>query len=54
MPDKRDNKPFVVSSQDVHLDSDHVQWIHDIKECFRNTQIRADIKVNSEQFLFNR
>lgn len=53
MPDKRDNKPFVVRTHDVHLDSDYVQWIHDIKERFRNTQIKAAIKVNSEQLLFN-
>ena len=37
----------------MHLDSDYVQWIHDIKERFRNTQIKAAIKVNSEQLLFN-
>ncbi|WP_434311814.1 DUF1016 N-terminal domain-containing protein [Hominifimenecus sp. rT4P-3] len=30
-----------------------MQWIHDIKERFRSTQIRAAIKVNSEQLLFN-
>lgn len=37
----------------MHLDSDYVQWVHDIKERFRNTQIKAAIKVNSEQLLFN-
>lgn len=44
---------MVVSSHDVHVDSDYVQWIHEIKERFRNTQIKAAIKVNSEQLLFN-
>lgn len=42
-----------ISSHDVHLDSDYIQWIHDIKERFRNTQIKTAIKVNSEQLLFN-
>lgn len=50
---KRNKNPIVVSSHDVHLDSDYVQWICDIKERFRNTQIKAAIKVNSEQLLFN-
>ena len=37
----------------MHLDSDYVQWVHNIKERFRNTQIKTAIKVNSEQLLFN-
>lgn len=50
---KRIALQFIVSSHDVHLDSDYIQWIHDIKERFRNTQIKTAIKVNSEQLLFN-
>lgn len=53
MKNKKNNSPIIVKSHDVHLDSDYVQWIHDIKERFRNTQIKAAIKVNSEQLLFN-
>lgn len=53
MKNGKNNSPIIVSSHDVHLDSDYVQWIHDIKERFRNTQIKAAIKVNSEQLLFN-
>ena len=53
MQKKRNSSPIVVSSHNVHLDSDYVQWIYDIKERFRNTQIKAAIKVNSEQLLFN-
>ena len=49
MQDKKGNSPIIVSSHDVHLDSDYVQWIHDIKERFRG----AAVKVNSEQLLFN-
>lgn len=31
MRNKKNNTPIVVSSHDVYLDSDYVQWIHDIK-----------------------
>ncbi len=50
---KKNNTPIVVSSHNVHLDSDYVQWIHDIKARFRGAQIKAAVKVNSEQLLFN-
>ena len=53
MQNKRNRSPIVVSSHDVHLDSDYVQWIHDIKERFRGAQIKAAVKVNLEQLLFN-
>lgn len=53
MQNKKGNSPIIVSSHDVHLDSDYVQWIHDIKERFRGAQIKAAVKVNSEQLLFN-
>ena len=47
------NKPELVTTQDVKLDSEYVQWIHEIKQRFRNSQIKAAVKVNSEQLLFN-
>lgn len=37
IPGRRNRNPIIVSSHDVHLDSDYVQWIYDIKERFRNT-----------------
>lgn len=46
-------KPCLVKMHDVHLDSDYIQWLHDIKDRYRNTQIKAAVKVNSEQLLFN-
>ena len=46
-------KPELVTSQDVKLDSEYVQWIHEIKQRYRNSQIKAAVKVNSEQLLFN-
>ena len=47
------NNPELVSTQDVKVDSEYVQWIHEIKQRFRNSQIKAAVKVNSEQLLFN-
>ena len=46
-------RPIVVSSHDIQLDSTYVRWICDVKQRFRNTQIGAAVKVNSEQLLFN-
>ena len=46
-------EPIIVKSHDIHLDSEYTQWIHEIKERYRNTQIKAAVKVNSEQLLFN-
>ena len=48
-----ENIPRIVKTHDVHLDSEYVQWLHDIKERYRGTQIKAAVKVNSEQLLFN-
>ena len=47
------NQPELVTSQGVNLDSEYVHWIHEIKQRFRNSQIKAAVKVNSEQLLFN-
>ena len=46
-------KPRAVRSHDITLDKEYAQWIHDIKQRFRNAQIKAAVKVNSEQLLFN-
>ncbi|MBP3199822.1 MAG: DUF1016 family protein [Butyrivibrio sp.] len=45
--------PRVVRSHDIHLDSDYADWILDVKKRFRSAQIKAAVKVNSEQLLFN-
>ena len=47
------DKPTVVKSHDIHLDTEYASWIHEVKERYRNTQIKAAVKVNSEQLLFN-
>ncbi len=53
MTEKKAEKPFAVSSHDVHLDSDYIQWIHSVKERFRNAQIKTAVKINYEQLYFN-
>lgn len=47
------NKPELVTSQGVKLNSEYAQWIHEIKQRYRNSQIKAAVKINSEQLLFN-
>ena len=53
MEKEEKQRPIVVSSHDIQLDSNYVRWIYDVKQRFRNTQIGAAVKVNSEQLLFN-
>ena len=46
-------EPMIVKSHDVHLDSEYTKWIHETKEKYIKTQIKAALKVNSEQLIFN-
>ena len=45
-------KPTIVHSHDIHLDSEYVQWLCEIKQRYQKIQIKTAIKVNSEQLLF--
>ena len=45
---KMGDTPIVVKSHDIHLDTEYSKWMHEIKERYRNTQIRAAVKVNAE------
>lgn len=45
--------PIVVKSHDIHLDKEYSQWMYEIKERYRHTQVRAAVKVNAEQLMFN-
>ena len=47
------DKPQVVRTHDVQLDSDYVQWLGEIKARYRSAQAKAAVRVNSEQLLFN-
>lgn len=47
------NAKGLVTSQDVSLDKEYIEWLHELKTRFRSAQIKAAVKVNSEQLLFN-
>ena len=47
------DKARAVRSHDVAIDKEYIQWIQNLKQRFRNSQIKAAVKVNSEQLLFN-
>lgn len=53
MSEKTNDKHRAVRSHDVSFDRDYIQWIYEIKQRFRSSQIKASVKVNSEQLLFN-
>ena len=53
MADSMPSKPRVVRSHDVHLDAEYFDWIRDVKQRYRGAQIKAAVKVNSQQLLFN-
>lgn len=42
-----------MKSHDINLDSDYVNWIHDVKQRYISTQIKAAVKVNTERLYFN-
>lgn len=45
--------PRMVCSHDIHLDNNYASWIADVKSRYQKAQIKAAVKVNSEQLLFN-
>lgn len=49
---KDEKNPHFASSQDVHIDESYVSWIEELKSRYQKTQIKAAVKVNSEQLLF--
>ena len=48
-----ETKPRIVKSHDINLDSDYINWIHDVKQRYISTQIKAAVKVNTERLYFN-
>ena len=46
-------KTQVVRIHDVRIDQEYVQWLGEIKSRYRSTQVKAAVKVNAEQLLFN-
>lgn len=45
--------PRMVRSHDVSLDDEYADWIREIKRRYRSAQVKAAVRVNSEQLLFN-
>ena len=52
--DKKDiQQPHFVSGEGVHVDESYMLWIEEIKSRYKRAQIKAAVKVNAEQLLFN-
>lgn len=49
----RSERTKVVKTHDVKIDSNYIQWLNDIKSRYRSAQIKAAVKVNAEQLIFN-
>ncbi|MCD8296050.1 MAG: PDDEXK nuclease domain-containing protein [Prevotella sp.] len=45
--------PHFASSVGVHVDESYMLWIEEIKNRYKKAQIKAAVKVNVEQLLFN-
>ena len=43
----------MVSSHDIHIDTDYADWIAEVKHRYRSAQVKAAVRVNSEKLLFN-
>ena len=43
----------MVKSHDVHVDSDYIKWVAELKQRYRSTQVKAAIRVNAEKLQFN-
>ena len=53
MEDKDLEQPRMVSSHDIHLDTDYAAWIAELKYRYRSAQVKAAVRVNAEKLLFN-
>lgn len=47
------DRPRMVVHHDTRLDEEYALWMADLKNRYRKAQVRAAIKVNAEQLLFN-
>ncbi len=46
-------QPRIVSSHDIHIDTDYSDWIAEVKHRYRSAQVKAAVRVNAEKLLFN-
>lgn len=52
--EKKDiQNPHFVSSEGTNVDESYMLWLEEIKSRYKKTQIKAAVKVNAEQLLFN-
>lgn len=49
----KETQKKVVHTHDVNVDKEYYSWINEIKTRYRGAQIKAAIRVNSEQLRFN-
>lgn len=47
------DRPRMVVHHDTRLDEDYALWMAELKNRYRRAQLRAAVKVNAEQLLFN-
>ncbi len=53
MENKDMDQPRMVSSHDIHIDTDYADWIAEVKHRYRSAQVKAAVRVNVEKLLFN-
>lgn len=49
----KSEKAIVVKIHDINVDREYSKWLNEIKARYRNAQIKAAIKVNIENLIFN-
>ena len=47
------SEPRIVTSHDITLDAEYVEWIAEVKHRYRSAQVKAAVKVNAEKLLWN-
>ena len=45
--------PRIVKSHDIRIDGDYAEWIAELKHRYRSAQVKASVRVNAEELLFN-
>jgi len=53
MEDKDMDQLRMVSSHDIHIDTEYANWIAEVKHRYRSAQVKAAVRVNAEKLLFN-
>ena len=53
MENKDTEQPRMVSSHDIHIDTEYANWIAEVKHRYRSAQVKAAVRVNAEKLLFN-